>query len=203
VGVGYNRFEFAAETPAQYNDGSEKADMKSDVVNFCNELGIFQEVLVTRKLREYPEAVCLEIAELGADGREYLLTSPAAKAWRRLKTTAKRDNISLHIVSAFRSIERQAEIVRNKLFSGRTLEEILAVSSPPGFSEHHTGCAVDIGSPGSPSLEIAFEESAAFHWLETHANDFGFYLSFPRGNDNGYQYEPWHWCFKETDILPV
>jgi len=175
--------------------------MNSNSENFCIELGIANELLATRNLREYTEAVCLEVAEMGSDGREYLLTSPAAKAWRKLKISANRDNISLYIVSAFRSVERQAEIVRNKLFSGKTVEEILAVSSPPGFSEHHTGCAVDIASPGSPLLEIEFEKSAAFRWLETNANNFGFYLSFPRDNDSGYQYEPWHWCFKETDII--
>jgi hypothetical protein len=42
-------------------------------------------------------------------------------------------------VSAFRSVERQAEIVRRKLAAGGRIEEILTVCAPPGFSEHHTG----------------------------------------------------------------
>jgi hypothetical protein len=48
----------------------------------------------------------------------------------------------------------------------------------------------------SVSLEISFAETPAFRWLQSHANGFGFYLSFPKGNTCGYQYEPWHWCYR-------
>ncbi|MET0071956.1 MAG: D-alanyl-D-alanine carboxypeptidase family protein [Candidatus Thiodiazotropha sp.] len=37
----------------------------------------------------------------------------------------------------------------------------------------------------------------AFTWLHDHAHRFGFDLSFPQGNEFGYVYEPWHWCFTE------
>ncbi|MEQ1638880.1 MAG: D-alanyl-D-alanine carboxypeptidase family protein [Methylococcales bacterium] len=74
-------------------------------------------------------------------------------------------------------------------------EDILTVLAPPGFSEHHTGCAVDISTPGTAPAALVFEQTAAFSWLNTNAHRFGFYLSFPLGNPYGYQYEPWHWCF--------
>ncbi|MDP2370951.1 D-alanyl-D-alanine carboxypeptidase family protein, partial [Rhodoferax sp.] len=106
------------------------------------------------------------------------------------------DGIDLFIVSAFRSVERQAEIVRRKLASGQSLETILAVSAPPGFSEHHSGRAVDLSTPGVAPLEPAFDQSPAFAWLVQRAAVFGFRLSFPEGNAQGYQYEPWHWCFE-------
>jgi D-alanyl-D-alanine carboxypeptidase len=134
--------------------------------------------------------------ERGSDGREHLLVPQAASAWRSLQTAALDAGVSLFIVSAFRSIERQAEIVRRKLGAGLGIEEILTVCAPPGFSEHHTGRAVDVSTKESPSLEIEFDQTPAFAWLVAHAHEFGFHLSYPKGNSQGYQYEPWHWCYQ-------
>jgi D-alanyl-D-alanine carboxypeptidase len=112
-----------------------------------------------------------------------------------MKQAAAGDGVVVELLSAFRSVERQAEIVRAKLGRGQSIDEILTVLAPPGFSEHHTGRAIDVGTPGCKPLEVAFEQTPAFAWLERNAARFGFRLSFPRGNPFGYQYEPWHWCF--------
>ncbi|MEM1310980.1 MAG: D-alanyl-D-alanine carboxypeptidase family protein, partial [Cyanobacteria bacterium P01_H01_bin.153] len=32
-------------------------------------------------------------------------------------------------------------------------------------------------------------------WLETNAARYSFELSFPEGNAQGVQYEPWHWRY--------
>lgn len=68
----------------------------------------------------------------------------------------------------------------------------------PGFSEHHTGRAIDLSTPGSRCLDVAFEQTPAFAWLRAHAADFGYYLSYPVGNPAGYHYEPWHWCWSDS-----
>ena len=172
--------------------------MHSHLTAITDELGISSTLLAARGLRECEEAECLEVAESGADGRNHLLVATAAEAWRTLKAAALRGAVSLFIVSAFRSVERQAEIVRRKLDAGATIEEILTVCAPPGFSEHHTGRAVDVSTFGTPSLEVEFDQTRAFAWLTEHANDFGFYLSYPAGNPHGYQYEPWHWRFQDA-----
>lgn len=153
---------------------------------------------MARGLRECEEATTLEIAEVGADGRNHLLVSSAAEAWRCLKAAALVDGIDLYIVSAFRSIDRQAEIVRRKLEAGVAVESILTICAPPGFSEHHTGRAVDISTPGSRALEVEFDKTPAYAWLTGRAAEFGYYLSYPIGNSCGYQYEPWHWCLQDS-----
>jgi len=163
-----------------------------------SELGISSQLLVARGLCECEEASCLEVAEVGADGKDHLLIPAAANAWRNLKAAALSNGILLSIVSAFRSIDRQADIVRRKIDAGLTLEEILTVCAPPGFSEHHTGRAVDLSTPGSRVLEIEFEQTPAYVWLHAHAADFGYCLTYPIGNSSGYQYEPWHWCFSDA-----
>ena len=166
-------------------------------------LGISSELITARGLRECEEATALEVAEVGADGRDHLLIPLAAEAWRHLKAAALVDGIDLFIVSAFRSIDRQAEIVRRKLDTGAAIESILTICAPPGFSEHHTGRAVDLSTFGSRALEVEFDQTAAHAWLTEHAAEFGYYLSYPIGNRWGYQYEPWHWCFQDAQpIIP-
>lgn len=152
--------------------------------------------LEARGLTAYLEASELEIAEVGENGREHLLTPGASYAWRSLKAAALADGADLFIVSAFRSIDRQSEIIRRKLASGLSLDETYKICAPAGYSEHHTGRAVDLSTPGIPVLETLFDETPAFLWLTRHASTFGFYLSFPPGNPQGYLYEPWHWYFR-------
>lgn len=97
-------------------------------------------------------------------------------------------------MSAFRSYEAQRRIVERKRAAGQSWGEILAVSMPPGFSEHHTGRALDLTTPGCGPLTEAFEGTAAFAWLAARAAGFGFSLSYPRGNPKGVAFEPWHWA---------
>jgi len=161
-------------------------------------LQISPDTLAARGLVLHSEATTLEVAETGEDGREQLLTPAAAEAWRALSTAARSDVVVIRIVSAFRSVQRQAEIVRAKLERGLSLEEILRVSAPPGYSEHHSGRAVDLTTEGVRALEVEFENTAAFEWLSRNAQRFGFSLSYPRQNRYGYAYEPWHWCFRQS-----
>lgn len=161
-------------------------------------LGISSELITARGLLKCEEATALEVAEVGADGRDHFLVPLAAEAWRFLKAAALIDGIDLFIVSAFRSIDRQAEIIRRKLETGVAVENIFTVCAPPGFSEHHTGRAVDLSTLNSRVLEVEFDQTAAYAWLTEHAAEFGYYLSYPIGNPLGYQYEPWHWCFNDA-----
>jgi zinc D-Ala-D-Ala carboxypeptidase len=153
-------------------------------------------LLAARSLVLQQEADDLVVAELGENGKEHMLVPAAAQGWRELSSAARTDGVSIRIVSAFRSVDRQAEIVRGKLARGLSLEAILCVSAPPGYSEHHSGRAVDVTTEGAPPLELEFESTKAFQWLSGNAPKFGFYLSFPRDNRYGYAYEPWHWCFR-------
>lgn len=172
--------------------------MNPRLVSLSAEFGVSYQSLMARGLCECQEAACLEVAEVDADGREHLLAPVAANAWRDLKAAALGDGVSLFIVSAFRSIDRQSEIVRRKLLAGEPIEDILTVCAPPGFSEHHTGRAVDLSTPGSRCLDVEFEQTPAFAWLRVHAADFGYSLSYPVGNPTGYHYEPWHWCWSNS-----
>lgn len=160
------------------------------------DLGLDPAVIVARGLRPVAEARRLQPVGLGTDGRDKLLTPSAARAWRALRIKATNDGIDLQLVSAFRSVEFQTELIRAKLKRGMSLDEVLRINAPPGYSEHHSGRAVDIGTTGCAALDEAFETTAAFSWLDRNAARFGFSLSYPRGNSQGFLHEPWHWCFR-------
>ncbi len=157
-------------------------------------LGIPSDYASTTGLGLYEEAVTLVETEPDVHGRVLRLTPAALAAWQAMKQTAAADDVVLHLVSAFRSVDYQAQLIRRKLETGRSLEQILLVNAAPGYSEHHTGRAIDIGTPGCADLEEAFEDTPAFAWLMSRGAAFGFTLSYPRDNHTGICYEPWHWC---------
>jgi D-alanyl-D-alanine carboxypeptidase len=150
------------------------------------------------KRKPFREAT--ELESIGEDiyGREQKLAPNAASAWRKLKMAAEGDGVTLRIVSAFRSVAYQRQIIERKLAAGKTMEEILRVSAAPGYSEHHTGRAIDITSSGCKPLTEEFERTSGFNWLMHHANNFGFSMTYPRDNKFGVIYEPWHWTFQEV-----
>jgi LAS superfamily LD-carboxypeptidase LdcB len=137
----------------------------------------------TGYLEEYPEVNELEITKY--QGQR--LSKDTAAAFDRMRKAAAQDNISLQVVSGFRSISTQNKIFRGK-GGGRNAAEY---SAPPGHSQHHTGLAIDINS-----LQPSFRETAAFKWLHQHGAQYGFMLPYSNTQgDLGPRAEPWHWVY--------
>lgn len=166
------------------------------ICSWLVQLGITQEYGRIHRIGLQQEAARLQ--SIGSDiyGRTQRMFPAAAQAWQSMRQQAAGDGIELQAVSAFRSVSYQSEILQRKLDKGMAIEDILAVSAAPGFSEHHTGRAIDITTPGFQVLEEEFEKSTAFEWLQEHAAKFGFRMSFPPGNRHKVAYEPWHWAWR-------
>ena len=161
------------------------------------ELGIADDYGRATDLPVFDEAI--EMVEIGPNlvGRMQKLVPETADLWHSMVAAAAADEITLMIVSGFRSIEYQADLIRKKIEAGQAIADILEVNTAPGFSEHHTGRAVDIATPGSLPLTEEFETTDAFRWLQAEADGFGFAMTYPRDNPWGIIYEPWHWSTKE------
>jgi D-alanyl-D-alanine carboxypeptidase len=170
-------------------------DFAARIAGILQELGIAAEVIAQRGLQLQVEPAELIEVSVSSSGRPFQLTSATCAAWRALQAAAVRDGVTMALVSAYRSVERQREIVLTKLARGDNISEILQFVAPPGYSEHHTGCAIDIGTSEEDALEEVFETTPAFAWLQTHAGEHGFVMSYPRNNAQGFVYEPWHWCY--------
>jgi nicotinamidase/pyrazinamidase len=178
---------------------SDDASYAARVAGVLAGLGIAPAVASRITLPLQPEAA--DLVPVGKDihGRERLLTADAAARWQTLREAAAGDGVTLQLVSAFRSVEDQRRIFMRKLAAGARLADILAVNAPPGYSEHHTGRAVDVATPGVEALTEAFEQTSAFRWLAGAARRFHLGLSYPRGNPYGIAYEPWHWMLAGRD----
>ena len=118
-----------------------------------------------------------------------------AEPWSQMKIQAEKDGVILNIVSAFRALNKQTEIIQRKIDSGQPISEVLRVCAAPGYSEHHSGRALDLTTEGCEPLTEEFDETEAFRWLQENAYSFSFRLSYPKGNKINITYEPWHWAF--------
>ena len=116
----------------------------------------------------------------------------------KMREAAKKDGIYLVFLSGYRSINLQNEIFYSlKSIRNQEAAERARVSAPPGYSEHSTGFAIDIGdaTQRETDFETDFENTDAFRWLIKNAAKFHFKLSFNK--DNKYiDYEPWHWRYE-------
>jgi len=118
----------------------------------------------------------------------------AARAFKVMVRQARSQDIRLTPLSGFRSTAEQHylfhEVARQR---GQTLAQRAKVSAPPGYSEHHTGYAVDLNS-----LEQSFAHTREYKWLVAHAREYGFEKSFPEHNPQGIAFEPWHWRYVKS-----
>ncbi|MDE2346789.1 MAG: D-alanyl-D-alanine carboxypeptidase family protein [Gammaproteobacteria bacterium] len=179
------------------NADSLPLDYATRIALIHRELGIPKDY--ARQFQLSLRAEAQELTSIGADvyGRVQHLQPHAARSWQAMRSQAQRENVLLLVISAFRSVDYQRGVIARKLASGKTIGEILRVNAAPGYSEHHTGCALDLTTSDQRSLETAFENTSAFAWLRQNAGHFGFSLSYPRNNPHGIAYEPWHWACME------
>ena len=120
------------------------------------------------------------------------------KSLKDMKDHAERDGIYLVLLSGYRSIKLQKQIfyslksIRNQIASERA-----RVSAPPGYSEHSTGFAIDLGDAYAreTDFEESFENTSAFKWLKNNAAKYHFRLSFDKKHTS-VDYEPWHWRYE-------
>lgn len=133
-------------------------------------------------------------------GGNYKLETRAAAAWQKMQAAASNDGVSLWIISAYRTLERQTELYNEKVAEYKALGYSEADAkveagkwvAVPGTSEHCLGYAADLCS-----LEESFENSNQFAWLQKHCAEYGFILRFPKDKVSitKISYEPWHYRY--------
>lgn len=179
---------------------SQTKDTQATLARMHRALGIPRDYADTCLLPLCEEPLELVDTELDFYQRPQRLTPAAFSAWSRMREAAHSEGISLFLISAFRGYQYQHDLIAGKLKQGQDIEEILRVNAAPGHSEHHSGRAVDLGTLGCDALSEEFENTEAYQWLIDQAADYGFRLSYPRGNPFGIDFEPWHWCFEGKQL---
>jgi D-alanyl-D-alanine carboxypeptidase len=121
----------------------------------------------------------------------------AGKALMKLIYAARDEGVWIVPVSGFRDLEKQKLLFETQVEKKGSESAAAKVSAPSGYSEHHTGYAIDLSDGQFPKQDITneFVNTKAYRWLTLHAKGFGFEMSFPQNNPDGVMFEPWHWRF--------
>ena len=134
------------------------------------------------------------------------LEKQTAISFKKMKSAAKKDGISLIIVSGARNYYSQKSIWERKFKNNESkglnplenARKILRYSSMPSTSRHHWGTDIDINSL-EPSYFESGQGKREYDWLVKNADRFGFcqvYTDFNnKDRDSGYQNEAWHWSY--------
>lgn len=129
------------------------------------------------------------------------LRAEAAQAARTMMDAAKAEGVTLTVSSAYRSYAVQQQTYQHWVsVNGQKVADQL--SARPGYSEHQTGLAIDFSSPEGCRLEECYEDTRAGRWLAKNAQNYGFILRFPKGQQavTGYLFEPWHYRYLGKDL---
>lgn len=123
-----------------------------------------------------------------------MLVKEAKKQLELMIEKAKTDNITIRVMSSYRSYKYQVQLYNRYLEEdGQELAD--TYSARPGFSEHQTGLCIDIDDNNLDYTQ--FEKSNSYKWMQDNAHLYGFIERYPKGKENitGYTYEAWHYRY--------
>ena len=133
------------------------------------------------------------------------LADEAADAYMQMKQAAAVDGVELLLCSGYRTVEYQQNLFDQEkqkwlddgLSDQEAYDKAKTVVAVPGYSEHNSGLAADIVTPGHQTLDSAFANTDAAKWLFEHAPGYGFILRYPEDKQaiTGIIYEPWHYRY--------
>lgn len=139
----------------------------------------------TKKLEKLPGEISFESSKI-------YVTKETRQALLKMAESAKKSGIKLIVDSGFRSVWYQKLIIKRRLEKGEDFKKLITFVAPPGYSEHHTGRAVDF----VPS-EARFAYTETYKWLKEHAGEFGFYETWPEDSTGEIPWESWHWVYNK------
>lgn len=127
-------------------------------------------------------------------------------AFKKMWAAAKKDGVTLTMISSTRSFEQQKKIWEGKWSRFATEQpraddrarKILEYSAMPGASRHHWGTDIDLNDLNNPSFEPGGRHVKVYTWLQQHAHEYGFcqpYTAKDEHRPNGYNEEKWHWSY--------
>jgi len=165
----------------------------------CYMLGLTPESRTLYGHRAYALATESQLVSVGKYRSTRIavrLLPAAAVAFKELREAARQEGIAIMPISGYRGLYIQKYLFDKGVKEYGSPERAARWYAPPGYSEHHTGLALDIADQAHPECDTqaCFESTRAYAWLAKNAPRFGFELSFPK-NGGEVSFEPWHWRF--------
>jgi D-alanyl-D-alanine carboxypeptidase len=130
-------------------------------------------------------------------GDDVEVEKKAYEAYLQLKEALEAEGVYVDLDSARRSVAKQQEIM-DRFTEEYGADYAAKTVATPGYSEHHTGLALDLYLIIDGKDVIENEDMIQYPeiWEKIHAKlaDYGFILRYLEGSEHitGYGYEPWH-----------
>jgi D-alanyl-D-alanine carboxypeptidase len=126
-----------------------------------------------------------------------------ATALEQMFSAATADGVTLNVQSGYRSYSFQTTLY-NSYVQEQGQATADSQSARPGYSEHQTGLAVDVGGVTQPDCNVApcFAHTTEGIWLAANAYKYGFIIRYPPDKEaiTGYIAEPWHVRYVGTSL---
>ncbi|WP_192598945.1 M15 family metallopeptidase [Sporosarcina limicola] len=127
----------------------------------------------------------------------------ARASFDKMAAEAKLSGFNITAFSWYRSYDYQVTLY-DKYAAKDGKEAADTYSARPGYSEHQTGLAFDIGEVNFEKhwASSSFGSTEAGKWVGANAHRFGFILRYPKGKEHitGYMHESWHFRYVEEAI---
>ena len=137
-------------------------------------------------------------------GDEVKIEKTTLEQFKRLQAALLEQGVDIRLDSVYRSVEDQ--VVLWELFKEEYGEDYCKkYLAEPGYSEHHTGLAVDVcmvkDGEAINDNDAMIAETELFGKVHELMPEYGFILRYPKGKENitGYAYEPWHLRYVGVD----
>ena len=151
---------------------------------------------------DYKNSTDFELVDKAFSVKPLYLNSTVYAAFREMHAEAKKENITLKILSATRNFAEQKAIWEKKWKRLEALEPlerakfILEYSAMPATSRHHWGTDIDLNNLENSYFEEG-KGKTEYDWLVKNAAKFGFYQVYTSREEGrtGYQEEKWHWSY--------
>lgn len=131
-------------------------------------------------------------SDLVSIGNGQKMRAEAANALDQLIDDAKSAGYTISPLSGYRSYSYQVTVY-NREVSNYGQEVADTESARPGYSEHQTGFAVDVGGGGC-NIDSCFGDKPEGKWVAANAYKYGFLVRYTTDKQDitGYRAEPWH-----------
>lgn len=185
--------------------GQEKEKDKTDKLANLEPIPKVDEeyLILVNKEHRIPEDYEVELEDLKNGGR--YVDARIADEVEAFTEAAEDAGMYVQVISGYRDIAKQQRLVdedvERYMEQGMTwrdaYKETMKYTMPAGYSEHHTGLAVDIVSLHYLGLDDKQATQKENMWLRKHCAEYGFILRYPLGKEDitGVCYESWHFRY--------
>ena len=200
----YDRYEaYSDETGENEIDTVIEVNLNLDKEDYTDSVLVdeFSTDMVINKHRHLSEDFkpndLVEASLEYASENGIFLSRLAYNAFKSMSDAASKEGYGIVINSAYRSFQDQQDIT-DLYFKYYGQEYVDKYIAKPGYSEHQTGLAIDVGSK---SVSI-FANSKENTWMLDNAYKYGFIQRYTKRDENltGFRYEAWHYRYVGKEI---